>query len=305
MSGIKTGEMGKTYALIPVAVLMLSSCNANKGEYDAEGYFETVEVTVSSEANGRILYMDVEEGMPVEAGKVLGCIDTVQLYLNMLQLMKSEESVLNSRPDIDKQLDAMKAQLNTLRHEKERIENLLADGAATRKQMDDIEAEEAVLVKRIDAQESALAKSVASIDAQSSGIAIQIAQVKDRIEKCRIKSPVSGTVLTKYAEEGEFASAGRPLFKVADLSRVYLRVYVTSARLSDMVLGQQVRVWSDYGRGYEKEYPGTIVWISDQSEFTPKNIYTDDERKNLVYAVKIAVENDGLIKLGMYGGVEF
>lgn len=284
---------------------MLSSCNANKGEYDAEGYFETVEVTVSSEANGRILYMDVEEGMPVEAGKVLGCIDTVQLYLNMLQLMKSEESVLNSRPDIDKQLDAMKEQLNTLRHEKERVENLLADGAATRKQMDDIEAEEAVLVKRIDAQESALAKSVASIDAQSSGIAIQIAQVKDRIEKCRIKSPVSGTVLTKYVEEGEFASAGRPLFKVADLSRVYLRVYVTSARLSDMVLGQQVRVWSDYGRGYEKEYPGTIVWISDQSEFTPKNIYTDDERKNLVYAVKIAVENDGLIKLGMYGGVEF
>lgn len=284
---------------------MLSSCNANKGEYDAEGYFETVEVTVSSEANGRILYMDVEEGMPVEAGKVLGCIDTVQLYLNMLQLMKSEESILNSRPDIDKQLDAMKEQLNTLRHEKERVENLLADGAATRKQMDDIEAEEAVLVKRIDAQESALAKSVASIDAQSSGIAIQIAQVKDRIEKCRIKSPVSGTVLTKYAEEGEFASAGRPLFKVADLSRVYLRVYVTSARLSDMVLGQQVRVWSDYGRGYEKEYPGTIVWISDQSEFTPKNIYTDDERKNLVYAVKIAVENDGLIKLGMYGGVEF
>ena len=284
---------------------MLSSCNANKGEYDAEGYFETVEVTVSSEANGRILYMDVEEGMPVEAGKVLGCIDTVQLYLNMLQLMKSEESVLNSRPDIDKQLDAMKEQLNTLRHEKERIENLLADGAATRKQMDDIEAEEAVLVKRIDAQESALAKSVASIDAQSSGIAIQIAQVKDRIEKCRIKSPVSGTVLTKYAEEGEFASAGRPLFKVADLSRVYLRVYVTSARLSDIAIGQQVRVWSDYGRGYEKEYPGTIVWISDQSEFTPKNIYTDDERKNLVYAVKIAVENDGLIKLGMYGGVEF
>ncbi len=284
---------------------MLSSCNANKGEYDAEGYFETVEVTVSSEANGRILYMDVEEGMPVEAGKVLGCIDTVQLYLNMLQLMKSEESVLNSRPDIDKQLDAMKEQLNTLRHEKERVENLLADGAATRKQMDDIEAEEAVLVKRIDAQESALAKSVASIDAQSSGIAIQIAQVKDRIEKCRIKSPVSGTVLTKYAEEGEFASAGRPLFKVADLSRVYLRVYVTSARLSDIAIGQQVRVWSDYGRGYEKEYPGTIVWISDQSEFTPKNIYTDDERKNLVYAVKIAVENDGLIKLGMYGGVEF
>ena len=284
---------------------MLSSCNANKGEYDAGGYFETVEVTVSSEANGRILYMDVEEGMPVEAGKVLGCIDTVQLYLNMLQLMKSEESVLNSRPDIDKQLDAMKEQLNTLRHEKERVENLLADGAATRKQMDDIEAEEAVLVKRIDAQESTLAKSVASIDAQSSGIAIQIAQVKDRIEKCRIKSPVSGTVLTKYAEEGEFASAGRPLFKVADLSRVYLRVYVTSARLSDIAIGQQVRVWSDYGRGYEKEYPGTIVWISDQSEFTPKNIYTDDERKNLVYAVKIAVENDGLIKLGMYGGVEF
>ena len=285
---------------------MLSSCNANKGEYDAEGYFETVEVTVSSEANGRILYMDVEEGMPVEAEKVLGCIDTVQLYLNMLQLMKSEESVLNSRPDIDKQLDAMKEQLNTLRHEKERVENLLADGAATRKQMDDIEARISILKVRIEAQKSALGNSVSSLDAQSSSIGMQIAQIEDRLEKCRIISPVSGTVLTKYAEAGEFASAGRPLFKVADLENVFLRAYVTSAQLSQIKLGQKVRVWSDYGKGYTREYEGTVTWIADQSEFTPKNIQTEDDRKNLVYAIKIAVHNgDGLIKLGMYGGVRF
>ena len=284
---------------------MALSCNANRSEYDAEGYFEASEVTVSAEANGRILYFDLEEGCNVEAGQMLGCIDTVQLYLTKMQLLRSSESVLSGRPDISSQLQAMQEQLNALEKESERVASLLADGAATQKQMDDLVSRIAVLKLQMDAQKTALQNSVSSIDARNSGIEMQIAQVDDQLSKCRIRTPVSGTVLTKYAQAGEFAAAGKPLFKVADLAHVFLKAYVTSEQLSRLSLGQQVKVYSDYGKGGSKEYAGTITWISDRSEFTPKNIQTADERKNLVYAVKVSVENDGLIKLGMYGGVKF
>lgn len=295
----------KRTAMICVAAMVLTGCNANRSGYDAEGYFESTEVTVSAESSGKILYFNAEEGADVEAGTLLGCIDTVQLYLTRMQLAKSAESVLKNRPDIAKQVQAMKEQLKTLEREKDRVARLLADGAATQKQMDDIESQIAVMEVQLDAQETALENSVSSLDAQSSSIGMQIAQIDDKLAKCRISSPVSGTVLTKYAEAGEFVAAGRPLFKVADLDRVYLRAYVTSAQLSEIKMGQQVKVYSDYGKGYSKEYPGTVTWISSQSEFTPKNIQTDDERRNLVYAIKVAVGNDGLIKLGMYGGIVF
>ena len=295
----------KRTAMICVAAMVLTGCNANRSGYDAEGYFESMEVTISAESSGKILYFNAEEGADVEAGTLLGCIDTVQLYLTRMQLAKSAESVLKNRPDIAKQVQAMKEQLKTLEREKDRVARLLADGAATQKQMDDIESQIAVMEVQLDAQETALENSVSSLDAQSSSIGMQIAQIDDKLAKCRISSPVSGTVLTKYAEAGEFVAAGRPLFKVADLDRVYLRAYVTSAQLSEIKIGQQVKVYSDYGKGYSKEYPGTVTWISSQSEFTPKNIQTDDERRNLVYAIKVAVGNDGLIKLGMYGGIVF
>lgn len=295
----------KRTAMICVAAAVLTGCNANRSGYDAEGYFESTEVTVSAESSGKILYFNAEEGADVEAGTLLGCIDTVQLYLTRMQLAKSAESVLKNRPDIAKQVQAMKEQLKTLEREKDRVARLLADGAATQKQMDDIESQISVMEVQLDAQETALENSVSSLDAQSSSIGMQIAQIDDKLAKCRISSPVSGTVLTKYAEAGEFVAAGRPLFKVADLDRVYLRAYVTSAQLSEIKIGQQVKVYSDYGKGYSKEYPGTVTWISSQSEFTPKNIQTDDERRNLVYAIKVAVGNDGLIKLGMYGGIVF
>ena len=296
---------GTIISLCALAAVAASGCNANKSGYDAEGYFESAEVTVSSEANGRILFLEIEEGDEVDAGTVLGCVDTMQLYYTRARLENSLESVMQSRPDIGKQTGVLKEQMQTLEREKERVGRLLEDGAATRKQMDDIVSQIEVLKVRIDAEETALENSSSSLDAQSAGISMQIAQVQDQMDKCRILSPVSGTILTKYAEAGEFASVGKPLFKVADLDRVYLRCYVTSAMLSRIETGQQVKVFSDYGKGYTKEYPGTVTWISDRSEFTPKNIQTDDERKNLVYAVKVAVENDGLIKLGMYGGVKF
>lgn len=291
--------------LCGAAVVMCSvaGCKGSLGDYDAEGYFESTEITVSAEANGRILFFDVEEGERVRADSLLGCIDTVQLYLTKLQLEKTAESVLNSRPDVSSRIQAMEEQLKSLGFERERLARLLADGAATRKQMDDLDAQIAVLKKQLSAQEQALNSSVRSIDAQSAGIGMQIAQVEDQLSKCRISSPVDGTVLTKYAEAGEFMAAGRPLFKVADMDRVYLRAYLTSGQLADVRLGQQVMVYSDYGGDSVKEYQGTVTWISDQSEFTPKNIQTRDERENLVYAIKVAVKNDGFIKLGMYGGL--
>lgn len=291
--------------LCGAAVVMCSvaGCKGSLGDYDAEGYFESTEITVSAEANGRILFFDVEEGERVRADSLLGCIDTVQLYLTKLQLEKTAESVLNSRPDVSSRIQAMEEQLKSLGFERERLARLLADGAATRKQMDDLDAQIAVLKKQLSAQELALNSSVRSIEAQSAGIGMQIAQIEDQLSKCRISSPVDGTVLTKYAEAGEFMAAGRPLFKVADMDRVYLRAYLTSGQLADVRLGQQVMVYSDYGGDSVKEYQGTVTWISDQSEFTPKNIQTRDERENLVYAVKVAVKNDGFIKLGMYGGL--
>ena len=227
----------------------------------------------------------------------------MQLYLTRQQLLMTEKSVLDNRPDVAGQLEVMEEQLRKLAAEKDRVSRLLADGAATRKQMDDIISQEAVLEKQLAAQRSSLDNSVSSLDAQSAGIRMQVAQIDDQLSKCRIISPVSGTILTKYSEAGEFAAAGRPLFKVADLDRVYLRAYLTSAQLAGVSLGQKVKVYSDYGGNNVREYDGTITWIAGQSEFTPKNIQTEDERENLVYAVKVAVENDGYIKLGMYGGL--
>ncbi len=288
---------------VMAALAAVVSCKGALGDYDAEGYFETTEVTVSAEANGRILFFDAEEGDTVAADSLLGCIDTMQLYLTRMQLEMTRRSVLENRPDVESQLEAMEEQQRKLSAEKDRVSRLLADGAATRKQMDDLESQLSVLEKQMTAQKSSLGNSVKSLDAQGSGISMQIAQIDDQLSKCRIISPVSGTILTKYSEAGEFAAAGRPLFKVADLSRVYLRAYLTSAQLAEVRLGQEVKVYSDYGGGNVREYPGTITWISDQSEFTPKNIQTEDERENLVYAVRVAVENDGFIKLGMYGGL--
>ena len=301
----------KTYKYIGMAVCaataaaMISSCAETGSRYDAEGSFEAEEVTVSAEATGKILEFDLREGQKVLSGERLGCIDSLQLYLSKLQLEKSAKSVLSNKPDIAKQVAAQNAQMKKLLKEKARVENLLRDGAATRKQLEDIDAQIAVLKAQISAQKSALGNSASSIDAQSSSLEVQIAQIDDRIAKCRITSPVDGTVLSKYAQAGEFAAAGKPLFKVADLDRVFLRAYLTSAQLCALSLGQTVRVYADFGGDKVREYEGKVEWISPKSEFTPKNIQTADERENLVYAVKVAVRNDGYIKLGMYGGIKF
>ena len=284
---------------------LFSACGNGAPKYDATGTFETTEVLVSAEASGRLLYFDIEEGMLLKAGEEVGVVDTVQLYLKKLQLEASLKSVEEQRPDILKQVAATKEQITAAQRERNRVANLLKVGAANQKQLDDAEDQLEVLRKQLVAQNSTLSNSHQSLTWQSSSVGIQVAQVEDQLKKCHITSPITGTVLAKYAEAGELTAMGTPLFKVADTEQMYLRAYITSEQLSQVKLGQKVTVFSDYGTDEHKQYPGVVTWISDTSEFTPKTILTKNERANLVYAVKIAVHNDGLLKIGMYGGVEF
>ena len=283
-------------------LLILAGCSRSES-FDATGTFEATEITVSAEASGRILAFDVNEGDRIAQGQTVGTIDTVQLYLQKMQLERQIASVRSNRPDISKQVTALREQIAQQEAERTRIKRLLDDGAATTKQLDDIDATLKILNGQLEATRSTLRNNTASIDENSSSIELQIAQVEDRLAKCRIVSPVTGTVLAKYAETGELASTGRPLMKVADLDHIYLRAYFTSEQLAALQLGQEVTVTADFGADEQYEYPGHIIWIASESEFTPKNIQTRNTRANLVYAVKIAVENDGRLKIGLYGEV--
>lgn len=271
--------------------------------FDAQGTFEATEVVVSSEATGRILSFDVEEGETISCNDIVGAIDSLQLHLQRKQLVAQQAALLGSRPDINKQVSSLREQIAKQRSEKARIENMLRDGAATQKQYDDIEAQIKVLEGQLEATLSTLDKNTTTINNNSTALEAQIAALDDRIAKCSIVAPVSGTVLVKYAEEGELASVGKPLMKVADLEKIYLRAYFTSEQLSKIKLGDEVKVVADFGGDERYDYAGRIAWISSESEFTPKTIQTKDSRANLVYAVKIAVENDGKLKIGLQGEV--
>lgn len=284
---------------------LFSACGNGTPKYDATGTFETTEVLVSAEASGKLLYFNIEEGTVLKAGQEVGVVDTVQLYLKKLQLEANIKSVEEQRPDILKQVAATKEQITAAERERNRVANLLKVGAANQKQLDDADDQLEVLRKQLVAQNSTLSNSHQSLTWQSSSVGIQVAQVEDQLKKCYITSPITGTVLAKYAEAGELTAVGTPLFKIADTQQMYLRAYITSKQLSQVKLGQKVTVFSDYGTDEHKQYPGVITWISDTSEFTPKTILTKNERANLVYAVKIAVKNEGYLKIGMYGGVEF
>lgn len=290
------------YYWIMTASLFLGACGADS-DYDATGTFEATEIIVSAEANGRLVDFDLEEGSLLRQGEIVGMVDTVQLYLKKLQLQATMKSVDSQRPDISKQIAATKAQIATALRERDRVSRLLEAEAANKKQLDDWDSQLEVLNRQLDAQLSSLTNSTSSLSEQSSSVAIQILQVDDQLEKCRVVSPIDGTVLAKYTEQGEVTAVGKPLFKVADMEHIFLRAYITSRQLADVKLGQQVKVLADFGDDMRKEYAGTVTWIADKAEFTPKTILTDDERANQVYAVKIAVHNDGIIKLGMYGGV--
>lgn len=287
--------------LLASVLLSLGACKNNRNDFDAAGTFEATEIIVSSQANGEIMRFEAEEGKKLTAGEEIGYIDTLQLYLKKRQLQASMKSVRSRMSDINKQIAATQEQISTAEKEKARYENLLRQNAGTQKQVDDWDSQLRILRKQLAAQLSTLERGNSGLTEESSATEIQIAQIDDQLRKSRIVSPIDGTVLVKYAEKGELANQGRPLFKIADTENIYLRAYVVASQLTEMKIGQKVSVFADSGKEGRREYKGTISWISDKAEFTPKTIQTRDERANLVYAVKIALKNDGYIKIGMYG----
>lgn len=291
------------HPLITIATLALfvAACGSNDKEYDATGIFEATEVTVSAEVTGRLMVLNLTEGTAVKVGQQVGLIDTVQLQLKAKQMGASKEVLANQRPNVQTQIAALQQQINKALIEQRRTEALLKDGAATSKQLDDAQNVVAVLQKQLQGQLSLLQNSTRSLNSQMSAADIQRYEVLNQLEKCHIKSPITGTVLEKYAEEGEFATIGRPLFKVADTRNMTLRAYITSTQLAKVRVGQRVKVFADYGNNTQHTYQGLVTWISPKAEFTPKSILTNDERADQVYAVKVSVKNNGYIKIGMYG----
>ena len=302
----KSMTYGIRYGLLAIIVsTMVISCGKLKEDADASGTFEATEVIVSAEASGKILSFNVEEGQVLAANQLIGIIDSAQLYLRKEQIITGKKSLQSRRPDIKKQIAAIEQQIATAKTERKRFENLVKANAANQKQVDDIDAQIAVLVKQLDAQKTTLVTTNQGITDDSEGVTFQAAQVEDQLAKCRIVSPIAGTVLIKYAEMGEVAAPGKALLKIADTNNMILRAYITADQLTQIKIGQKVKVTSDFGKDDTKEYSGTVAWISSKSEFTPKTIQTRDERANLVYAVKINVKNDGFLKIGMYGDVRF
>ena len=284
------------------ALLILGGCKS-KPDYDATGIFDATTVTVSAETSGKILNFPAEEGDSLIAGQQIAAIDSAMLILQRNQIAMQQSSTESSSPDIAAQAASLRSQIAHQEHEAERFARLYAAGAGTRKQLDDTRAQVKVLKGQLEALLSSLGKNRSSLSDNALALQYQREQVEDRISKSSIKSPITGTVLVKYAEAGEYATPGKPLLKMADLNRIYLRSYFTASQLADIKLGQKVTVIADFGGDEQYEYPGTVTWISQESEFTPKSIQTEDSRANLVYAVKIAVVNDGRLKLGQYGEV--
>lgn len=285
------------------AALGVAACSGRDKEYDASGVFEATEVMVSARGTGELVRFDLQEGETVAAGEAVGLVDTLQLHLRKRQLEGTLKAMDARRFNVERQVASLRQQIATARGEQARFEKLVGENAATQKQLDDVTAQLAVLERQLAAQTETLTRGNASLDGEMEAMSAQLAGLEDQIARNIIVSPVDGVVISKYAEQGELAGQGRALFKVADMDNIFLRVYITADQLTGITLGQRVKVFADWGEKQRREYEGTVNRISDKAEFTPKTIQTRDERANLVYAVKIAVTNDGYIKTGMYGEV--
>lgn len=310
--------MKKIFLLASITFL-LASCSDHKKDYDATGTFEATEVTVAAKSSGELKSFNLSEGQNVQANQVVGKIDDFQLQQKQEELTATEQqldenaSATSSRQlNIQEQLASLSEQISNEEKEQKRYAELVKDGAVPRKQLDDINNHIKVLQRQYDAtrnqinsNNTSLEKQALAINAQKQGIKAQKRQIEDQINNTQISSPISGVVLEKYVEKGEFISMSKPLFKVADTKTMFIRAYVTSKQLKNIKLGQKAIVMADYGNGQKKQYNGLVTWISSRSEFTPKTILTDDERADLVYAVKIQFQNDDYVKIGMYGEVKF
>lgn len=284
----------KTFIKIILVSIVFSSCNKNNENADAYGNFETTEVTVSSEANGKIEFLNIEEGNEIKKGEIVALIDTLQLHFNKEQLKASIATVQSKSASVLSQISVLNEQLKTAKIEQNRILNMFNENAATKRQVDEIEGKVNVINKQINSvqtQNAPILNEVKSIE-------VQIAKLEDQIKKSQVINPIEGRVLTKYAEASEITAFGKPLYKIANLNEMELRVYFSETQLPQIKIGQHVKVVID-SNDTTKSYNGTISWISSQAEFTPKVIQTKEERTNLVYAVKVKVKNDGNLKIGM------
>lgn len=298
----------KRYNLNVVAVLastLLLSCGRNEKSYDASGTFEVEETIISAQANGELIQFQIEEGDVLDSGAYVGAIDSLQLHLKRAQLNAQIDAVLGMKPDVGKQLAGIQEQLKTAQKERKRVQALVDGNVATQKQLDDMDAQIELLNKQLDAQRTTLLSGVRSTDGNAQALEAQLAQLNDQIRRCHLINPVKGTVLLKYTREHEMTAIGKPLYKLADLSVLTLRAYVSGDQLPKVKINQKVTVKTDDGNGEMKNYDGTIYWVSEEAEFTPKTVQTKDERANRVYAVKIRVKNDGYLKSGMYGEINF
>ena len=297
----------RTYKLIILGTMAawMTACENANPEYDATGVFETTEVIVSAQGNGEIMQLTIEEGSEVSPNELLGHIDTIQLSLKRQQLTANLSATESRKLNANKQLASLRQQIANLKTEQSRYDKLVKANAASQKQLDEINYNLEVLQKQLSATSEQIGCNNNSLSEQSAGIAAQVAQIDKQMEDCLITSPIKGIILSKYTEQGEYVTPGRALFKVGDISDMTLRAYVSAPQLTSLQIGQKVKVFADFGDTDRKEYEGTVTWISDEAEFTPKTIQTRNERSNLVYAIKIAVKNDGTIKRGMYGDVKF
>lgn len=287
------------------SLAMIAACGHSEDDNSAMGIFETTEIIISAKANGEIKALNIEEGQSVNADEPAGYIDTIQLALKKEQLLATLSANDSRHLNESRQVASLRQQISNQRQERKRFYDLLQSNAATQKQVDDIDNQIEVLQRQLDATSEQVGSNNSSLSSQSRSIMAQIAQLDDMLRNSYISSPIAGTILAKYAEAGEYATQGRALFKVADVKRMKLRAYITATQISSIKIGQKVKVYADEGEKAQREYNGTITWIADKAEFTPKTIQTRDERANLVYAIKVAVENDGYIKTGMYGEVKF
>ena len=289
--------------LLLVGALLLS-CRQNERDFDATGTFEAQEIIVSAEVSGTIRELDLHEGSELQNGQLLGWIDSTQLYLRKRQLQAQIDAILSKRPSIATQLASYNVQMETAERELRRVRNLHNAQAATQKQVDDAAAQVDIIRRQMEAHRSALDISSRGLVSETLPLSAQIAQIDDQLQHAKIVSPVNGTVLNQYAEAHELVIPGKPLFKIADLSYLDLRAFVTGNQLPDLKLNQPVKVFVDSGAHAYREYEGTLIWISDKAEFTPKTIQTREERADLVYATKVRVKNDGFLKVGMYGEIK-
>lgn len=295
-------KIGFTFLL---ASFILTGCGNGNEKFDAAGTFETDEVIVSAEASGNLQNFKIEEGDILKQNQIIGSIDTTQLYLKKKQLQASIKALISKKPDIASQLATIQEQIQTANGEKKRFEKLVNSNAATQKQLDDINNQIELLNKQYKATQTSLTISSEGLQSETVPLAAQIEQIEDQLNKSIIKNPIDGTVITKYAKQNEVTANGKALYKIGNLESLTLRVYISGNQLAQVKLGQMLKVFVDDGKGGYRETTGEIYWISSKSEFTPKTIQTKDERANLVYAVKIRVKNDGLLKIGMYGEVKF